>query len=63
MSAPQAMSPAFLRASALARHLGISRAHLYRHLMRKLTPHRAGGKVVVYDVAQAEALIRNGGDR
>jgi predicted DNA-binding transcriptional regulator AlpA len=61
MSAPQPAAPAFLRAAALARHLGISRPHFYRHWKRKLTPHPAGGKVVVYDVAEAEALIRNGG--
>jgi hypothetical protein len=60
MSAPQSTAPAFMRAVDLARHLGLSRAHFYRHVIKRLIPHRAGGRVVVYSVAEAEALIRDG---
>jgi predicted DNA-binding transcriptional regulator AlpA len=57
------VTPSFLRASELARFLGLSRAHLYRHVIKKLTPYRAGGRVVVYSVAEATALVRDGGAR
>jgi hypothetical protein len=60
MSAPQPTSPAFLRAAQLARYLGLSRAHLYKHILGQLTKYPAGGRVVVYSTAEAVAFIKNG---
>jgi hypothetical protein len=61
MSAHEPMRPAFMRATALARHIGVSRASFYRHWKRRLTPYPAPGeRVTLYDVREAEMLIRNG---
>jgi hypothetical protein len=63
MSPLSSPAPAFLRAAQLARYLGLSRAHFYRHMKGKLAGYRAGGRVILYSVREAEALIRNGGRR
>ena len=45
------------RAEALARHLGVSHGYFWDKLRPQLTPYEVGS-VFVFDVAQAEALVR-----
>jgi hypothetical protein len=53
-------SPAFLRAGALARFLGLGRSHTYKYIVPRLTKYRGGGRVILYSTAEAFALIKGG---
>jgi hypothetical protein len=50
----------FLRERALAQALGISHDHFTRKIKALLTEYPGGGKVVLYEVAAAVALIKSG---